>query len=216
MASPTGLTVTVGRTTKKANVKLKRGRKATDWEEGWHFVRVYATRRGRRPHARRRLGTTRRTDESDRFLVAAPEGEFDEPRAPRAQHAPSVAQAVNRLRFTARADGRDPALTRLRHLGEYRSQDPIAARFFLGSAHPSSSTCRIGWRAVTEAPRHPHTLIGPVVEIDAADGVHISAEGTLAASLVSAPSFTAYLDARADLFTMLTGEGTGADVLVVE
>ncbi|MFD9277070.1 hypothetical protein ACFWD7_07225 [Streptomyces mirabilis] len=217
VASPTGLTVTVGRTTKKANVKLKRGRKATDWEEGWHFVRVTPLDEGGDPMPVAGAGTTRRTDESDRFYVV-PEGEFDEPPAPRAQHAPSVAQAVNRLRFTARADGRDPSRITCRDVtwGSTGARTrSLRASFGPGAPFIIDLPHRLV-EAQQRLLRHPHTLIGPVVEIDAADGVHISAEGTLAASLVSAPSFTAYLDARADLFTMLTGEGTGADVLVVE
>ncbi|WP_258407461.1 methylation-associated defense system ATP-binding protein MAD8 [Streptomyces hygroscopicus] len=221
--SPTGLSFTVPvsrRTAKKvykAPVKLKRGRRATDWEEGWHFVRVTALDDHGDPMPVTSAGTARRTDESDRFYVV-PEGEFDEPPAPRVQHAPGVAQALNRLRFTARAEGRDPwritcrdvnwasTGTRTRSL---RASFGTGAPFLIDLPH---RLAEVQQRLL----RRPEALTGPAVVIDAADGTHIEQAVSATDASDAAPAVTAYLRARAAMFAAITGDGAGPDVPVVE
>jgi len=109
--SPTGFsaTVSVARTAKSeyaVPIKLKKAGRI-EWAEGWHFVRITPLDTAGNPmpvaNADSELS---RPHESDKFYVV-PEGEFDEPPTPRSRHAAGLAQAVNQLRFTAQAEGRD-------------------------------------------------------------------------------------------------------------
>ncbi|HLU98304.1 MAG TPA: hypothetical protein VKZ89_15815 [Thermobifida alba] len=224
--SPTGLTVTVPahrRTTRNVHstkVKLKRGRRATEWEEGWHFVRVTPLDEHGEPLPVTRTGhgRTRRTEESDRFYVV-PDGEFDEPPTPRVQHASGVAQALNRLRFTARADGRDPWRITCRDVtwaGTGTKTRSLRASFGAGTPFLLDMP-----RWLAEAQQslltRPHTLTGPKVEIDAADGVHLSPQShPLESSTGHTSAYTTFLDARTALFSAITGERAGEDAHVVE
>jgi hypothetical protein len=223
--SPTGLTATVSanlRTIKnvhKRQVKLKRGRRPTEWEEGWHFVRVTPLDDSGRPLPVSRTGQARRTDESDRFYVV-PEGEFDEPPAPRVQHASSLAQALNRLRLTARAEGRDPERVTCRDVTWASTGTKTRSlRASFSSGAPFLLDLPL-W--LTEAQQwllgRPGSLTGPTVEIDAADGAHLRLDAPPAAARQAdaTPAFTAFLHTRADLFSAITGESTGKDTPVVE
>ncbi|WP_426677301.1 methylation-associated defense system ATP-binding protein MAD8 [Streptomyces krungchingensis] len=222
--SPTGLTATFSanrRTTKnvhKTQVKLKRGRRATEWEEGWHFVRVTPLDDRGQPLPVPRTNQARRTDESDRFYVV-PEGEFDEPPAPRVQHASGVAQALNRLRFTARAEGRDPERVTCRDVTWASTGTKTRSlRASFGSGAPFLLDLPL-WLA--EAQQwllgRPDSLTGPTVEIDAADGAHLRLDALPAACQADAtPPFTTFLHTRAVLFSAITGESTGEDAHVVE
>ncbi|MCH0571405.1 ATP-binding protein [Streptomyces sp. MUM 136J] len=213
--SPTGLTTTVSagrrnaRKVHKAQVKLKRGRRATDWEEGWHFVRVTPLDAHGDPlPPATAAGGARRTDESDRFYVV-PAGEFDEPPAPRVQHAPGVAQALNRLRFTALADGRDPWRIDCRDVAWASTGTKTRSlRASFGSGTPflidlPRRLAEVQQRLL----RRPETLAGPAVQIDAADAAHIGSDEPSAVEVSSAaPSFHAYLRARTVLFSAIIGE----------
>lgn len=223
--SPTGLTATIKasrRTAYRPHVKLKRGRRATDWEEGWHFVRVTPLDEHGDPMPDpppfAGAGTARRTNESERFYVV-PEGEFDEPPAPRVQHAHGVAQVVNRLRFTALADGRDPWRISCRDIAWGSTGAKI--RSLRASFGPGTPFLIDVPQQLVEAQQsllcRPDALIGPDLEIDTADTVHIRAdEPPAAGSPDPSTSFKAYIRARGDLFAALTGEATGADALIVE
>ncbi|MGW5651096.1 methylation-associated defense system ATP-binding protein MAD8 [Streptomyces humi] len=229
LASPTGLTATVAVTSRtraavKTTVKLKKGRRGPDWEEGWHFVRVTpldgnddpmplppsSHTAGRRPH------------ESDRFYVI-PDGEFDEPPAPRGHHAPGLAQAINRLRFTALADGRSPERVHCRDVGWGARGTSLKSRSLRASFGPAGLVAIDLPRLLTEAQQHilraPGTLHGPGIEIDAAGVARLAepVEGT-AESLLDSP-LRAYALAREQLFSRFalpTSPHDTGDLLVVE
>lgn len=236
LASPTGLTVMVpaGARIKaqyKASIKLRKGRRAPDWAEGWHFVRVTPLDGNGDPmHVAGSEQTTgRRPYESDRFYVV-PEGEFDEPPAPRGHHAPGLAQAINRLRFTALAEGRDPARVQCRETGWGPRGTSLKTRSLRASFGPAGVVTIDLPRLLTEAQQHilrtPHVLHGPGIDVDAAGAARLSgvrdadaqSEGDDGSAAERAPtgssydarnscpegpgeeSFADYLRARADLF----------------
>ncbi|MGW7277012.1 methylation-associated defense system ATP-binding protein MAD8 [Streptomyces sp. NPDC054844] len=222
--SPTGLTSTqsvnrrIAKKVHKAKVKLKKGRQPTDWEEGWHFVRVTPLDDHGDPMPVTGAGTARPTNESDRFYVV-PEGEFDEPPAPRVQHAPGVAQAVNRLRFTAQADGRDPSRIACRDVtwaGTGNRTRSLRVSFDSGSPFLIDLPQRLA-EAQQRLLGRPDALTGPAVEIGPADGVRIGTDEVPSARTGnSPPAFAMFLEARAAAFSAITGERTGPDAPVVE
>ncbi|WP_055526642.1 methylation-associated defense system ATP-binding protein MAD8 [Streptomyces graminilatus] len=229
LASPTGLTATVSVTTKaksvlKAAVKLKKGRRSPDWEEGWHFVRVTPLDGNDDPMPLASGGGTagRKPHESDRFYVI-PDGEFDEPPTQRGHHAPGLAQAINRLRFTALAEGRSPSRVQYREVGWGQRSTSLKTRSLRASFGPAGLVTIDLPRILTEAQqrilREPHTLQGPEIEVDAA-GVASLPEPTEGASgsPLDGPLHD-YALARAELFGRFvvpdSPDGTG-DFLVVE
>lgn len=229
LASPTGLTATVSVTTKaksvlKAAVKLKKGRRSPDWEEGWHFVRVTPLDGNDDPMPLASGGRTagRKPHESDRFYVI-PDGEFDEPPTQRGHHAPGLAQAINRLRFTALAEGRSPSRIQCREVGWGPRSTSLKTRSLRASFGPAGLVTIDLPRILTDAQqrilREPHTLQGPEIEVDAA-GIASLPEPTEGAS--DAPldgPLHDYALARAELFGRFivpdSPDGAG-DVLVVE
>lgn len=237
LTSPTGLTVTVpaGARIKpqyKTSIKLRKGRRAPDWAEGWHFVRVTPLDGNDDPmHVAGSEQTVgRRPYESDRFYVV-PEGEFDEPPTPRGHHAPGLAQAINRLRFTALAEGRDPARVQCRETGWGPRGTSLKTRSLRASFGPAGVVTIDLPRLLAEAEQHvlraPHILHGPQIDVDAAGAARLSGTGDAGAQAegdagstasptepsyeaqdgsTEAPdegSFTSYLRARADLFGQL-------------
>jgi hypothetical protein len=224
--SPTGLSATVPahrRTTRNAHrtqVKLKRGRRGTEWEEGWHFVRVTPLDDHGEPLPVTRTGPGhgRRAAESDRFYVV-PDGEFDEPPVPRVQHASDVAQALNRMRFTARAEGRDPWRITCRDVtwaSTGTKNRSLRASFGAGSPFLLDLP-RLLAEAQQSLLARPHTLTGPTVEIDAADAAHLRPDTRPTAHHADpTPAYTTYLNARTALFSAVTGDETGEEAQVVE
>lgn len=234
LASPTGLTVTVpagprNKPQYKASIKLRKGRRTPDWEEGWHFVRVTPLDGNDDPMPAAGSGQTtgRRPYESDRFYVV-PEGEFDEPPTPRGHHAPGLAQAINRLRFTALAEGRDPARVQCRETGWGPRGASVKTRSLRASFGPAGLVTIDLPRLLAEAEQHilraPDTLQGPRVDVDAAGSAWLSVpsgeqEGDHRAEAEGEGPFSDYLRARAAVFGRLTlPEATdgASDVLVVE
>ncbi|MFI5570908.1 hypothetical protein ACIA6T_26920 [Streptomyces sp. NPDC051740] len=236
LASPTGLTVTVpvGPRIKpqyKANIKLRKGRRAPDWEEGWHFVRVTPLDGNDDPMhvAGSGQATGRRPYESDRFYIV-PEGEFDEPPTPRGHHAPGLAQAINRLRFSALAEGRDPARVQCRETGWGPRGTSVKSRSLRASFGPAGLVTidlpRILAEAEQQILRAPHILHGPEIDVDAAGAARLATEHEPASSTGdSAPTgpdeelLSGYLRARTELFGHLVVPETrdeASDVLVVE
>ncbi|MER8018664.1 hypothetical protein ACIQ7S_09075 [Streptomyces griseoluteus] len=187
LTSPTGLVVTVpvGPRIKpqyKASIKLRKGRRAPDWAEGWHFVRVTPLDGNDDPmHVAGSEQTAgRRPYESDRFYVV-PEGEFDEPPTPRGHHAPGLAQAINRLRFTALAEGRDPARVQCRETGWGPRGSSLKTRSLRASFGPAGVVTIDLPRILAEAEQHilrtPLTLHGPRIDVDAAGAARLSGTG---------------------------------------
>ncbi|GCB46459.1 ATP-binding protein [Streptomyces sp. NL15-2K] len=239
LTSPTGLTVTVpaGARIKpqyKTSIKLRKGRRAPDWAEGWHFVRVTPLDGNDDPMhvAGSEQAVGRRPYESDRFYVV-PEGEFDEPPTPRGHHAPGLAQAINRLRFTALAEGRDPARVQCRETGWGPRGTSLKTRSLRASFGPAGVVTIDLPRLLAEAEQHvlraPHILHGPQIDVDAAGAARLSvtgdggpqAEGDTGSTTAPSPtepsydpldgstegpgegSFTGYFRARAELFGRL-------------
>ncbi|MFI9201784.1 hypothetical protein [Streptomyces sp. NPDC053048] len=229
LASPTGLTATVSVTTKaksvlKAAIKLKKGRRSPDWEEGWHFVRVTPLDGNDDPMPLASDGRTvgRKPHESDRFYVV-PDGEFDEPPTQRGHHAPGLAQAINRLRFTALAEGRSLSRIQCREVGWGPRNTSLKTRSLRASFGPAGLVTIDVPRILAEVQqrilRRPHTLRGPEIEVDAA-GVPSLPEPTEDASEAPFDSpLRDYVLARAELFGRFTvpdsPDGSG-DILVVE
>ncbi|NUQ97302.1 MAG: hypothetical protein HOY79_12365 [Streptomyces sp.] len=233
LASPTGLTVTVpagsrNKPQHKASIKLRKGRRTPDWEEGWHFVRVTPLDGNGDPMPAAGSGQTvgRRPYESDRFYVV-PEGEFDEPPTPRGHHAPGLAQALNRLRFTALSEGRDPARVQCRETGWGPRGTSVKTRSLRASFGPAGLVTIDLPRLLAEAEQHilraPDNLQGPRIDVDAAGAARLSApSGEREDAGLRAEGegpLSDYLRARAELFGLLTlPEATdgASDVLVVE
>ncbi|MFC4493513.1 hypothetical protein ACFPA8_05115 [Streptomyces ovatisporus] len=228
VATPTGLTASVPVTVKtksvlKKPVKLKKGRRSADWEEGWHFVRVTPLDGNDDVMNLASGGQTagRKPYESDRFYVI-PEGEFDEPPAQRGQHAPGLAQAVNRLRFTALADGRSPDRVQCREVGWGPRSSP-KTRSLLASFGPAGRVTidlpRILADAQQRILRDPYALYGPEVTVDAAGVATLSEPTEATANAPLDGPLRDYALARAELFSRFivreSPDGTG-DVLVVE
>jgi hypothetical protein len=238
LTSPTGLTVTVpaGARIKpqyRTSIKLRKGRRAPDWAEGWHFVRVTPLDGNDDPmHVAGSEQTVgRRPYESDRFYVV-PEGEFDEPPAPRGHHAPGLAQAINRLRFTALAEGRDPARVQCRETGWGPRGTSLKTRSLRASFGPAGVVTidlpRLLAEAEQDVLRAPHILHGLQIDVDAAGAARLSgradarprSEGD--AGSAEGPgegTLKGYLRARAELFGQLApAQATdgASDVLVVE
>ncbi|MFD3451721.1 hypothetical protein ACFWVC_06030 [Streptomyces sp. NPDC058691] len=221
-ASPTGFTATVSvtktaKTLFKANIKLKRGRSKADWEEGWHFVRV--TPLDANGDAMRVMGaeSTQRPHESDRFYVV-PEGEFDDPPVRRSQHAPGVAQAVNKLRFTALAEGRDPARVVCRAIGwaaKTARTWPLKASF--GAAGSVTVDLPITLAEAEERMlARPYALEGPRLTVTATGASVLGDDETSAVTTEPGSDFDAYLQARSVLFAAVRADAEGAAPLVVE
>lgn len=230
LASPTGLAVTVpagprNKPQHKASIKLRKGRRAPDWEEGWHFVRVTPLDGNDDPMPAAGSGQTagRRPYESDRFYVV-PEGEFDEPPTPRGHHAPGLAQAINRLRFTALAEGRDPARVQCRETGWGPRGSSVKTRSLRASFGPAGLVTIDLPRLLAEAEQHilraPNTLQGPRIDVDAAGAARLSVQsGEWEDGPRIEGPLSGYLHARAALFGRLAlPEATdgASDVLVVE
>ncbi|KUO11914.1 hypothetical protein AQJ58_12225 [Streptomyces sp. DSM 15324] len=236
VASPTGLTVTVpagprNKPQYKASIKLRKGRRAPDWEEGWHFVRVTPLDGNDDPMPAAGSGQTvgRRPYESDRFYVV-PEGEFDEPPTPRGHHAPGLAQAINRLRFTALAEGRDPARVQCRETGWGPRGTSVKTRSLRASFGPAGLVTIDLPRLLAEAEQHilrsPDTLQGPRIDVDAAGATRLSAPSGQpgereedGARTEGEGPLSGYLRARAELFGRLAlpeATDSASDVLVVE
>ncbi|WEV25836.1 hypothetical protein OYE22_11995 [Streptomyces sp. 71268] len=220
-ASPTGFTATASvtktaRTRFKANIKLKKGRKA-DWEEGWHFVRV--TPLDSNGDAMPVVGAdgTQRPDESDRFYVV-PEGEFDDPPVRRSQPAPGLAQAVNKLRFTALAEGRDPSRVVCRNIGwaaKTAKTWPLKASF--GAAGSVTIDLPIPLAEAEERMlARPHALEGPRLTVDATGAAVLGDDEAPAVTAEAGSDFDAYLQARAEVFAAVRADAEGAAPLVVE
>ncbi|MFD7131368.1 hypothetical protein [Streptomyces sp. NPDC059894] len=236
LASPTGLTVTIpagarNKPQHKASIKLRKGRRTPDWEEGWHFVRVTPLDGNDDPMPAAGSGQTvgRRPYESDRFYVV-PEGEFDEPPTPRGHHAPGLAQAINRLRFTALAEGRDPARVQCRETGWGPRGTSVKTRSLRASFGPAGLVTIDLPRLLAEAEQHilraPDTLQGPRIDVDSAGAARLSVRsGQPGEREDGGPRaegegpLSEYLRARAELFGRLAlPEATdgASDVLVVE
>ncbi|MFH8623695.1 hypothetical protein ACH4A8_17590 [Streptomyces vietnamensis] len=235
LVSPTGLTVIVpagprAKPQYKASIKLRRGRRAPDWAEGWYFVRVTPLDGNDDPMPVAGSGQTagRRPYESDRFYVV-PEGEFDEPPTPRGHHAPGLAQAINRLRFTALAEGRDPARVQCRGIGWGPRGTSVKTRSLRASFGPAGLVTIDLPRLLAEAEQHilrtPHLLHGPEIDVDAAGAARLSGGGEVGpeprgpAGAMDDGSLSDYLRVRAELFgrLVLPDAADGAsDVLVVE
>ncbi|MFP8960774.1 methylation-associated defense system ATP-binding protein MAD8 [Streptomyces nanhaiensis] len=236
-ATPTGLTATLSvtrnaKSVHKATVKLRKGRRAPDWEEGWHFVRVTPLDGNDTPMpvAGTEQATGRKPYESDRFYVV-PEGEFDEPPTPRGHHAPGLAQAINRLRFTTLAEGRAPDRVQCREVGWGARGTGLKARPLRASFGPAGLVVIDLPRILVEAQQHilrePRTLHGPEIDVDAAGVARLSerTEGESAGAAGAGPAeqpagpLSDYTAARQELFGRLAGPGTvddPSDVLVVE
>ncbi|MET7796704.1 methylation-associated defense system ATP-binding protein MAD8 [Streptomyces decoyicus] len=229
LANPTGLTATVSVTSRtksaiKTTIKLKKGRRSPDWEEGWHFVRVTPLDGNDDPMRGASVGQTagRKPHESDRFYVI-PEGEFDEPPAQRGHHAPGLAQAINRLRFTALAEGRSPGRVQCREVGWGPASSSLRTRSLRASFGPAGLVTIDLPRILTEAQqrilRAPHTLHGPEIEVDAAGVARLPAPGEGAPDASLDGPLRDYALAREELFRRFTVPGAldgAADVLVVE
>ncbi|MFE2864963.1 hypothetical protein [Embleya sp. NPDC059259] len=234
VAVPTGLTATVSVTSKaktvlKAAVKLKRGRRNPDWEEGWHFVRVTPLDGNDDPMPVASGGGAqgRKPYESDRFYVI-PDGEFDEPPTQRGHHAPGLAQALNRLRFTALAEGRAPERVLCREIGwGVRSTNlkTVSLRASFGSAGlVTVELPRMLAEAQQRLLREPHAVLGPGLVVDAAgmarfadsvDSTDSAEQGRRKA--LHAGALGDYLAARESLFRRFAPiSGQSADVLVAE
>ncbi|OIJ91184.1 methylation-associated defense system ATP-binding protein MAD8 [Streptomyces colonosanans] len=229
LASPTGLTITKPVTAKtksalRATIKLKKGRRNPDWEEGWHFVRVTPLDGNGDPLRFAFGGQTegRKPHESNRFYVI-PEGEFDEPPAQRGHHAPGLAQAVNRLRFTALAEGRTPHRVQCRDIGWGPRSTSLKTRSLRASFGPAGLVTIDVPRILAEAQqrmlREPHALDGPEIEVDPAGGAVIpeSTEGT--SDIPPDGPVQDYVHARAALFnhfSLPASPGGVGDALIVE
>ncbi|MEV7435280.1 methylation-associated defense system ATP-binding protein MAD8 [Streptomyces griseoviridis] len=232
LASPTGLTVTVpagprNKSQYRASVKLRKGRRTLDWEEGWHFVRVTPLDGNDDPMPAAGSGQTagRRPYESDRFYVV-PDGEFDDPPTPRGHHAPGLAQAINRLRFTALAEGRDPGRVQCRETGWGPRGTSVRTRSLRASFGPAGLVTIDLPRLLAEAEQHilraPDTLQGPRIDVDAAGAARLLApaeEGDGCRRPDGEGPLSDYLRARAAVFDLLALPGAtdgASDVLVVE
>ncbi|MGW0755564.1 methylation-associated defense system ATP-binding protein MAD8 [Streptomyces sp. NPDC002814] len=221
-ASPTGFTATASvtktaRTRFKANIKLKRGRSKADWEEGWHFVRV--TPLDSNGDAMPVVGVdgTQRPDESDRFYVV-PDGEFEDPPVRRSQHAPGLAQAVNKLRFTALAEGRDPARVVCRDIGwaaKTAKTWPLKASFGVAGSVTIDLPIPLA-EAEQRMLARPYSLEGPRLTVDATGVAVLGDDETLAVTAEADSDFDAYLQARAELFAAVRRDAEGTAPLVVE
>ncbi|MFJ2578454.1 hypothetical protein [Kitasatospora aureofaciens] len=229
LASPTGLTATVSVTRNaksvfKAGIKLKKGRRTPDWEEGWHFVRVTPLDGNDNPMpvAGSEQTAGRKPHESDRFYVI-PEGEFDEPPAQRGHHAPGLAQAINRLRFTALAEGRAPDRVQCREVGWGPRSASLKTRPLRASFGPAGLVNIDLPRVLVEAQQRiicePHTLHGPEIDVDAAGVARLSERAEGEPTAQPGDPVRDYVDARAELFDRLAASGSpdsSGDVLVVE
>ncbi|WP_328465488.1 methylation-associated defense system ATP-binding protein MAD8 [Streptomyces sp. NBC_00448] len=220
-ASPTGFTATVSvtRTAKtlyKSSVKLKKGRKA-DWEEGWHFVRVTPLDTNGDPMPVVGAEGTQRPHESDRFYVV-PEGEFDDPPVRRSQHAPGLAQALNKLRFTARAEGRDPSRVTCRDIGwgaKTAKTWPLKASF--GAAGSITIDLLIPLAEAEERMlARPYALEGPRLTVDATGVALLGDDETPAVTAEPDSDFDHYLQARGMLFAAVRDDTEDTAPLVVE
>ncbi|MFF9113033.1 hypothetical protein [Streptomyces sp. NPDC014805] len=219
--SPTGFsaTVSVAKTAKTvytARIKLKKGRKA-DWEEGWHFVRVTPLDRNGDVMPVAGADTTHRPHESDRFYVV-PDGEFDDPPVQRSQHAPGLAQAINRLRFTARSEGRDPWRVSCREVGwGARTAKTWPLRASFGSAGLISVDLSIPLaQAEARMLARPYALEGPRLSIDASGRWQLSDDESVAVTPGDGSDVDQYLQARATLFAAVRADADGGAPLVVE
>lgn len=219
--SPTGFTGTVAvakvaRTVYRTTIKLKKGRKA-DWEEGWHFVRVTPLDRNGDPMRVAGAEGAHRPHESDRFYVV-PDGEFDDPPVQRSQHASGLAQAINRLRFTARAEGRDPWRVSCRTVGwgaRTAKTRPLRAGFgpagLITVDLPVPLAEAESWMLA-----RPYALEGPRLAIDASGRWQLSADEPLAVTPSDDGDFDDYLHARATLFAAVRADSDGSVPLVLE
>ncbi|WP_260333978.1 methylation-associated defense system ATP-binding protein MAD8 [Streptomyces beigongshangae] len=219
--SPTGFTATlsVARTAKtvyKASIKLKKGRKA-DWEEGWHFVRITPLDTNGDPMRVAGADSAHRPHESDRFYVV-PDGEFDDPPVQRSQHAPGLAQAINRLRFTARAEGRDPWRVSCREVGwGTRTAKTWPLRAAFGPAGLITVDLPIPLAEAEERIlARPHALEGPRLNVDASGKWRLGDDESPATTSTEDSDFGRYLQARATLFAAVRADADGSAPLVVE
>ncbi|MGW7213580.1 methylation-associated defense system ATP-binding protein MAD8 [Streptomyces collinus] len=219
--SPTGFTATLAvaktaKTVYKTSIKLKKGRKA-DWEEGWHFVRVTPLDTNGDPLRVAGADSTHRPHESDRFYVV-PEGEFDDPPVQRSQHAPGLAQAINRLRFIARAEGRDPWRVSCREVSwgaRTAKTRPLRARF--GPAGPVTIDLPTPLAEAEERMlARPYALEGPRLSVDASGRWQLSDDESPAVTPAEGSDFGSYLQARATLFAAVRADTDGSVPLVVE
>lgn len=227
--SPTGLTTIISVTAKtksalKTTIKLKKGRRNLDWEEGWHFVRVTPLDGNGDPMTLASGTNTagRKPYESDRFYVI-PEGEFDEPPAQRGHHSPGLAQAINRLRFTALAEGRSADRVQCREVGWGPRSTSLKTRSLKASFGPAGLVTIDLPRILIEAQQRilhePTTLHGPEIEVDAAGLANLlePTEGSSDTPL-EGPSHD-YALTRAKVFQRFVAPDSpesAEDVLVVE
>ncbi|WP_098023497.1 ATP-binding protein [Streptomyces sp. st115] len=219
--SPTGFTSTVAvakvaKTVYRATIKLKKGRKA-DWEEGWHFVRVTPLDRNGDPMRVAGAEGAHRPHESDRFYVV-PDGEFDDPPVQRSQHASGLAQAINRLRFTARAEGRDPWRVSCRTVGwGARTAKTWPLRAGFGPA--GLITVDLPFPLAEAEERmlaRPHALEGPRLNVDASGRWHLSDDEPLAVTPADGSDLDGFLQARTTLFAAVRADADGSVPLVLE
>ncbi|MFJ7278076.1 hypothetical protein [Kitasatospora sp. NPDC098663] len=219
--SPTGFTTTVAvaktaKTVYRATIKLKKGRKA-DWEEGWHFVRVTPLDRNGDPMRVAGAEGAHRPHESDRFYVV-PDGEFDDPPVQRSQHASGLAQAINRLRFTARAEGRDPWRVSCRTVGwAARTAKTWPLRAGFGPAGLITVDLPIPLAEAEERMlARPHALEGPRLNVDASGRWQLSDDEPFVVTPVDGSELDGYLQARAALFAAVRADTDGSVPLVLE
>lgn len=222
--SPTGFTATLAvaktaKTVHKTSIKLKKSHKA-DWEEGWHFVRVTPLDANGDPMRVAGADSTHRPHESDRFYVV-PDGEFDDPPVQRSQHAPGLAQAINRLRFTARAEGRDPWRVSCREVSwGARTAKTWPLRATFGPAGLVTVDLPIPLAEAEERMlARPYALEGPRLSVDASGRWQLSDDESLAVTPAEGSDFDSYLQARATLFAAVRANVGGSDgsvPLVVE
>ncbi|MFI2286608.1 methylation-associated defense system ATP-binding protein MAD8 [Streptomyces niveus] len=219
--SPTGFTATlavakVARTVYRTTIKLKKSRKA-DWEEGWHFVRVTPLDSNGDPMRVAGADGAHRPHESDRFYVV-PDGEFDDPPVQRSQHASGLAQAINRLRFTARAEGRDPWRVSCRTVGwGARTAKTWPLRAGFGPAGLITVDLPIPLAEAEERMlARPYALEGPRLNVDASGRWQLSDDEPLAVTPDEGSDFDAYLQARATLFAAVRADTDGSVPLVLE
>ncbi|MER6086959.1 methylation-associated defense system ATP-binding protein MAD8 [Streptomyces bluensis] len=219
--SPTGFTATLAvaktaKTVYKTYIKLKKSRKA-DWEEGWHFVRVTPLDTNGDPMRVAGADGTHRPHESDRFYVV-PDAEFDDPPVQRSQHAPGLAQAINRLRFAARAEGRDPWRVACRTVGwgaKTAKTWPLRAGF--GPAGLVTVDLPIPLAEAEEQMlARPHALEGPRLSVDASGRWQLSHGESLAVTPAEDSDFEDYLRARATLFAAIRADADGSAPLILE
>lgn len=224
--TPTEISTTVkaARTAKKSYRPLLRKLQQANWDEGWYYVRVIALDADGLPLAPRRRTNADRdrpSYESDRFYVI-PDGEHDGPIDHRKRRAVGVTQASRDLEFAAVAESR--SLESVRHQAS-RWQDPPKGAD--AAAAERTIVADFGSEGLVDIPLSPYladlearillepSSAGrwhlPLTVTAAAGSVGMAAsEETSWTARVDVGLWSAFLDARAELFTLLTQPPGGA------